>query len=364
MDVDTNRVEVSFEYGLDTNYGGTIGGGSVSAADRETYTAPVAIPISGLAPNTTYHYRAKGIEQTNQYPLPAPRFGADMTFTTLGASPPTVATSDAGSVSTSGVTLKGNLGSKGSAASVSVSFEYGRDTSYGSSTTAQAMASTGVFSASISGLSPNSTYHYRAKATGEGTAYGADGTFTTASAPTVPPTTSPRLVTIRFDELPVPDSGSYGAPKDTYKSRGVIIDLIEADGKDDYYFIPTRHLLYGNGARSQPYSVGFGYKGSKQVIEFVDPATGAPAVTDFVSVWVGDKSGEADPVTLTAYDINGRVIGSASYTSQPNNQLDDTTDFGLIEIRMAGIHRIEFTDTDQSGADFDDLTFDSPTLPR
>jgi hypothetical protein len=340
----------SFEYGEGDSVGGTP---TVEKPVRED--EEFTVTITGLRPNTTYHYRAKLFKDERTY------YGYDKTFTTSGASPPSVTTNNATSVSINGATLNGNLGSKGDAASVSVNFEYGLNTGYGSTTSVQAMTSTGVFDRTVGGLSPNTTYHYRAKASGEGTVYGEDTTFTTASPPPPPSAT---LVTINFDELSVPSGGSFTPPKDTYKSRGVVIDLIEADGKDDNYFIVVRHLLYGNGAHSQPYSVGFGYKGSKQVIEFVDPATGAPAVTTFVSIWVGDKSGEADPVTMTAYDINGRVIGSVSFTSQPNNQLDDATDFGLIELRVAGIHRIELTDTDLSGADFDDLTFNSPTLPR
>ncbi len=50
------------------------------------------------------------------------------------------------------------------------------------------MTVTGTFSAAVSGLSPNTLYHFRAKAEGDGTVDGSDVSFTTAAAPTTPPT--------------------------------------------------------------------------------------------------------------------------------------------------------------------------------
>jgi hypothetical protein len=65
--------------------------------------------------------------------------------------------------------------------------EYGTTTSYGRRTSSanagSGTSNTGV-SASLTGLTPGTTYHYRVVATnGSGTARGADGIFTTSSAP-------------------------------------------------------------------------------------------------------------------------------------------------------------------------------------
>jgi hypothetical protein len=80
--------------------------------------------------------------------------------------------------------LNGNLTGLGAASLVQVSFQLGLSTSYSYETTPQLMNETGVFSFYAPGLSPNTTYHYRAKAVGDSAAYGPDMTFTTnASQP-------------------------------------------------------------------------------------------------------------------------------------------------------------------------------------
>ena len=98
--------------------------------------------------------------------------------------PPTVTTNAATGVTTNSATLNGNLTSLGTATSVNVSFEWGTTTSYGSETTPETMTSTGSFDAALSGLTPGATYHFRAKAVGDGTSYGSDRSFvTTGEAP-------------------------------------------------------------------------------------------------------------------------------------------------------------------------------------
>jgi len=68
-------------------------------------------------------------------------------------------------------------------------FDYGTTTAYGSHTTVQS-AGSGIVdapvTASLTGLTPATTYHFRIEATnGSGTTNGLDGTFTTAGAPVV-----------------------------------------------------------------------------------------------------------------------------------------------------------------------------------
>lgn len=68
-----------------------------------------------------------------------------------------------------------------------VSFEYGTGTAYGSQTGPQTIGATtrgAAFSAQLTGLKPDTTYHYREVVINSvGTAFGADRTFTTASPP-------------------------------------------------------------------------------------------------------------------------------------------------------------------------------------
>lgn len=102
-------------------------------------------------------------------------------------SPPSVTTLAASEVTSNSARIWGNLNAMGSAASVTVSFEYGRSTIYGSVTTQQTMTTTGNFSTVITGLSSGSIYHFRAVADGGtyGIAYSLDMTFTTKVPPGV-----------------------------------------------------------------------------------------------------------------------------------------------------------------------------------
>ena len=102
---------------------------------------------------------------------------------------PSVTTNAATSITTAAAGLNGNLTSLGSASSASVSFEYGTSTSYGNTVagTPSSLAAAGNFTANLTGLTPGTTYFYRAKAVGTGTVYGAQVSFTTLSAPAPAP---------------------------------------------------------------------------------------------------------------------------------------------------------------------------------
>jgi MSHA biogenesis protein MshQ len=98
---------------------------------------------------------------------------------------PTVITVAASSITANGATLNGTVSSNG--ASTTVTFDYGLTTSYGSSVTAsQSALSSGAsgtsVSAAITGLSCNTTYHFRAKGVNSaGTTNGSDLSFTTSA---------------------------------------------------------------------------------------------------------------------------------------------------------------------------------------
>jgi trimeric autotransporter adhesin len=102
------------------------------------------------------------------------------------ATAPTVATTAASAVTETGATLNGTVNANGS--ETTVSFTYGLTTSYGSTATAAqsplaaSSASGTAVSAALTGLTCNSTYHYRAAATNAGgAASGDDLSFTTAA---------------------------------------------------------------------------------------------------------------------------------------------------------------------------------------
>jgi len=171
---------VTFDYGLTTSYGTTVT--ATQSPVTGTTATPVSYVLSGLVPNTTYHFRVNGVNNggtTN---------GSDLTFTTSAAAP-TVTTNAAGSITTTGATLNGSVNSKN--ASTAVTFEYGLTTSYGTTVTATQSPVAGTTATAVtyvvSGLVPNTTYHFRVNGVNlGGTINGTDLTFTTsATAPSV-----------------------------------------------------------------------------------------------------------------------------------------------------------------------------------
>ena len=104
-----------------------------------------------------------------------------------GILPPVVTTVAAGGVTFDGATLKGTVNASNS--STTVSFDYGTSLSYGTHVTATPSPVTGgganAVSYALTGLSPNTIYHYRVNGTASfvGTVNGKDLTFTTLDEP-------------------------------------------------------------------------------------------------------------------------------------------------------------------------------------
>ena len=103
------------------------------------------------------------------------------------AAAPTAITGPVGSVGPTSATVSGTVNPGGQATTWHV--EYGTSTSYGSQSASASVGSGSAnvaVSRSLSGLAAGTTYHYRVVATnGAGTSRGADGIFTTLSAPAV-----------------------------------------------------------------------------------------------------------------------------------------------------------------------------------
>jgi hypothetical protein len=122
---------------------------------------------------------------TESTPTPTP------TPTATPASTPTptpaVTTNPTTNVASFSATLNGSLNPRG--ATTTVYFEYGTTTSYGSTTAMQTQTGNAVraITANISGLTANTTCHFRIVAhNGGGTSFGSDRTFTTLSATGAP----------------------------------------------------------------------------------------------------------------------------------------------------------------------------------
>jgi hypothetical protein len=132
--------------------------------------------VTGLSPSTTYYYRARaynGNGTSNNSNV--------VSVTTLAPTGfPIVITSPATSIMSYSATLNGTVDPHG--LSTAVYFQYGRTISYGSRTPNQTKTGNNYqnVSASISGLSAGTTYHFRIVGTNSvGTRYGGDRIFTT-----------------------------------------------------------------------------------------------------------------------------------------------------------------------------------------
>jgi hypothetical protein len=174
--VNPNGSEVgacSFEYGTTADYGKT----APCSPAPGPGSSPVAVSasVTGLSPNTAYHFR---VVATNGG---GPSKGADAEFKTTLPDPPTVQTGEYIAITLVGGVLTGAVNPN--AAEVSeCHFEYGLTKEYGHSVSCATPRGSGTslvsVVASINGLTLNAIYHFRIVATNAGgTSYGSDVTF-------------------------------------------------------------------------------------------------------------------------------------------------------------------------------------------
>ena len=178
--VNPNGGEVSecrFEYGSTDTYGTSVP--CSPAPGSGTSPVPVSATVGGLSPNTTYHFR---VVATNPGGTGK---GSDETLATL-PNPPTVVTEAASLVTQTTASLNATVNPNGGEVS-ECKLEFGTTEAYGSSVSCSSLPGTGAspvaVSASVGGLSPNTTYHFRIVATNPGgTSRGADRALATPAA--------------------------------------------------------------------------------------------------------------------------------------------------------------------------------------
>ncbi len=173
------QTSYAFQWGPTSGYGHET---RLASAGASTNTLSENAGLDGLMSGTTYHFRIIAINASGT------SVGADMTFTTNGTAPPptqapTVTTGGTSSVASDGATLTGTVTPAGT--STHYYFEYGPTSNYGFETPSE-NAGTGhtavSVNAGISGLTPDTTYHYRLVAvSGTNTVLGGDATFTTGT---------------------------------------------------------------------------------------------------------------------------------------------------------------------------------------
>ncbi len=175
-----------FEYGTTNAYGQRTTEREARGEERPEINAQ---EVSGLAPDTLYHYR---IVATNRFY--GTSYGDDDTLSTYPE--PTVETDAPTAVGYHEATLSGAIDPRG--VEVSYYFEYGHTETYGSRT-AESGAGSGMAGMpelqDVSGLEEGATYHFRMVATSSyGTTYGADRVFATGIKPPAVQTEAPTTV--------------------------------------------------------------------------------------------------------------------------------------------------------------------------
>jgi uncharacterized protein (TIGR02145 family) len=169
--------------------------------------------LNGLNGASTYFVRAYATNSAGT------GYGMVMSFTTLGASP-APANSAATNMTTNSATINGSVNPN--YLSTIVIFEYGTTTSYGNIIEAVPSPLTGstltTVSASITNLTPGTTYHYRIKATNSlGTKYSDDIVFSTLGNSPAPANSAPTNITTNSATI-------NGSVNPNYLSTNVIFE--------------------------------------------------------------------------------------------------------------------------------------------
>ncbi len=295
----------SFEYGTSPT---SLEGSAPCSASAGAGRGPVAVSafVSGLDTHTRYYFRIKATNAGGT------ATGASESFETLKvAAAPTVTTGGATEVTAASAKVSGSVNPNG-AEVTSCRFEFGTSGSYGSSapcSTSPGAGETAVaVTASLSGLEPSATYHYRLAALNSaGETIGQDATLSTeAEAPTVvtepadgvTPTSATLNATVdphgsqitecAFEYGPTPSLGSRAACASTPGSgRGPVAVSASVTGlnkQTKYYF------------RISSTDAGGTSTGATETLETLKVAS-APTVT---------TGGATEPTTTTA-KVSGSV---------------------------------------------------------
>ncbi|MCW1922146.1 cadherin-like beta sandwich domain-containing protein [Luteolibacter arcticus] len=151
---------VKFEYGLTDSLGTATTLQGIGNGDD---AADVAIPVQGLLPGSTYHYRVSASNGLGTTP------GDILTFTT-DSPPPTAVTGDSTVLTTTSVRIDGSARARGALAEVWI--DYGTDGVSFDSVQATPVSVSGdqvtPVSAEVDELDQGVTYYYRVRAVGPG----------------------------------------------------------------------------------------------------------------------------------------------------------------------------------------------------
>jgi hypothetical protein len=229
-----------FVYGTTTAYG-TLDPVTPAGAGADSSNHTESANVSGLSPNTVYHYRIAATDASGTY------YGQDKTFETAG--PPTLEGEAAVETSRTQSTIQGAIDPHGFDTHYMV--EYGTSAAYGASTATTDVGSEAAYqtvSTRISGLQPGRTYHYRIVASSsQGAVDSPDLTLTTPESAPIEEEAASSLsatratVTARIDAFGEPTS--YTVEYGTSESYGSSTSQVGIGAPAE--FVPVMTQLVG-----------------------------------------------------------------------------------------------------------------------
>ncbi len=177
---ENSKTEYRFEYGTSQSYGMETPDTSAGEGFGEEVVGPAR--VSGLRPETTYHFRMVASNEDEGI-LVGTSTTTDQTFTTGAAILPTVGAGEASSVTLTSATISDTVNPEGEPTSWEL--QLGTDTGYGGARIyGQAVEGEETIVLELHNLTPGTTYHYRIVASDEdGSTSGLDATFTTLGVP-------------------------------------------------------------------------------------------------------------------------------------------------------------------------------------
>ncbi|MDQ6811666.1 MAG: S8 family serine peptidase [Actinomycetota bacterium] len=267
-----------FDYGTSASYGSSVPCASLPASGDSAVA--VSASVENLSPNTAYHFRLVATSRAGT------ALGGDQALITQ-PEPPGVGTGAASSIARSSATLNGTVDPNGQTVSA-CRFDYGASASYGSSVPCASLPGGGssdvAVSASVGGLSLNTTYHFRVVAKNPGgESYGNDQVFMS---------------------LPVPPAVLTGAASSIGHTAAVLNGAVNPNG----LAVGDCHFDYGS-------TPAYG----SRVPCASPPGSGASAVS--VSAWVGGLSANGNyHFRLVASSSAGTEYGGDQTLLTPSSQ--------------------------------------------
>ena len=158
--------------------------------------------------------------------------------------------------------------------------------------------------------------------------------------------------TIDFDDLG--DNGLFTyAPSNHYQSIGVLFSREIPYGDMAGAGWPASFWPTHGGTSPNFLSLTTTYDPRLDIdIYFVVPGTSIPATTDMFRALFGDSEVGTIPGTMEAFDSDGNLIASLTYTTPPEQAM-------MYELRTNGIARIRLS-SDADGCVVDNISYNTP----